>query len=571
MLRFHCFDETEHLTVLYIKIQGVGSMKNFNLSGLFLILFFVIVLISAAPDTVRASQHRALAGFLEFNDASGGSYAPYFDRNGRLVSFVSENISDYSQRAGLTRESAVAAAREFLAANAELFGVCAPASLEVEKVFLTANIAHVLFSHYIGGKKVLGSEISLHINAAGNAVAANNNYLPITVKDPVREPALSGEDAAAIASAYNKCEKIRGRVRVGDVAYNASGALVYRVEIPSQKPLGDFVCVVDAGTGKVLENRNILQRADPLGSVYLSNPMKCKVTMEPLKYLKLAPDKKRLTGRWANVVNDKWVIIYPNEGDNYNYNATDSNFDELNAYYHTNIAHDYFAKFAFTAIDRPIKVIVHFGAQQDNAFYSPIEHVMGFGDGRTYNSFAKEESIIYHEYCHAVTNAIAALNYESESGAINEAFSDYFAGSMTNDPETGEWLAAKIKKPFLRTMENSSHYPEDITNEVHIDSQILSAALWDLREVIGAGDCDRLVHFSIYYLQGKPAAKFSDELLALVASDREHFGGKYGVTIKKVMAARGIAVTGTSRAEIEKALKFEALNGNETAARLIEY
>lgn len=534
-------------------------MKKFNLSGMFLILFLAFILISVASDIVRASQHRALAGFLEFNDASGGSYAPYFDRNGRLVSFMSENISDYSLRAGLTRESAVAEAREFLAANAELFGVCAPARLEVEKVFLTVNIAHVLFSHYIGGKKVLGSEISLHMNAAGKAVAANNNYLPVTVKDPGRAPALSGEEAAVIASAYNKCEKTRGPARTGEAAYHSSGALAYRVEIPSQKPLGDFVCVVDAGTGKVLENRNILMNSDPLGSVYLSNPMKSKVTMEPLKYLTLAPDKKRLTGRWANVVNDKWVIIYPNEGDNYNYNATDSNFDELNAYYHTNIAHDYFAKFGFTALDSPIKVIVHFGTQQDNAFYSPLDHVMGFGDGRTYNSFAKEESIIYHEYCHAVTNAIAALDYESESGAINEAFSDYFAGSMTNDPETGEWLAAKIKKPYLRTMENSSHYPEDITNEVHIDSQILSAAFWDLRKAIGAGDCDRLVHFSIYYLQGKPAAKFSDELLALVAADREHFGGRHEGVIKNIMAARGITIPRGRPGDIEKGLKFAAL------------
>lgn len=538
-------------------------MKNSYCGRLFIITASVIIFVCLSASLAFAGNFEAYEAFLKLDSKNSGSYKCILDEAGKIKSIVSEDIGDYDIRAAkISSETSVERALSFVSENSPLFGLENSGGLKAEKVFSTAGITHVLFRHYIGGRKVEGSEIAVHVNAVGKAVMASNAYIPLeTAPVEVRET-LTAEDAVNLASAHNKCEVFRSAPRVREIIYPANGKATqaYRVEIPSRKPYGDFVSVVEAAGGKILDNRNIVYNADPLGSVYRSNPIKCKVTMEPLKYLRLAPDKKRLTGRWVNVVNDKWIIIYPNEGDNYNYNATDSNFDEINAYYHTNIAHDYFSQFGFMAIDdRPIKVIVHFGTQQDNAFYSPLEHVMGFGDGRTYNSFAKEESIIYHEYCHAVTNAIAPLDYESESGAISEAFSDYFAATMTNDAQTGEWLAAKIKKPYLRTLENSAHYPEDITDEVHLDSLILSGALWDLRKTAGAGVCDKLVHFSIYYLQANPSAKFSDAVMALVASDREHFGGRYEGDIIKIMAARGITVSSGRADDIEKALKFVAI------------
>jgi Zn-dependent metalloprotease len=540
-------------------------MNNYYYGRFFTIAGIVSVILCLAAASAFAGNFEAYEGFLKLASRNSGSYKCFMDESGKIKTIVSENISDYNLAADeISRETPADAAFRFAAENASIFGIKDAGCLKVEKISSTANITHVLFSHYSCGKKVAGSEIAVHVNAAGKAVMASNAFIPLETAPEEIRAAIAAKDAVNLAAAHNKCEVFRSAPRASEIIYplNGKAAEAYRVEIPSRKPLGDFICVVSGVDGKILDNRNILYNADPLGTVYRSNPIKCKVTMEPLKYLKLAPDKKRLTGRWANVVNDKWVIIYPNEGDNYNYNATDSNFDEINAYYHTNIAHDYyFSQFGFTALDdRPIKVIVHFGTQQDNAFYSPLEHVMGFGDGRTYNSFAKEESIIYHEYSHAVTNAIAPLDYESESGAINEAFSDYFAATMTDDPETGEWLAAKIKKPYLRTLENSAHYPEDITDEVHLDSLILSGALWDLRKLAGAAVCDKLIHFSIYYLQANPSAKFSDAVVALIASDRQHFGGKYHDNIIKVMAARGIAAEKFAGSDIEKYLKFADLN-----------
>ncbi len=538
------------------------------------ISLIIATLLIIGSNSVFAAGAGAVADFLKFNGNNKNAYNPVFNEKGKLISVVSGDISDFNSIMRSSKEDAVSAAYKFLRENSGMFNITDIKDLKVEKTSYTKGMSHIIFAHYLNGKKVFRSEISIHVNGSGRVAMVNNNYIPAFEKN-LRTPAISSEEAVRTAESFNGCEKTRGKSRVSEIIYSDDKlcAAAFLVEIPSEKPLGDLICVIDAGTGKVLENHNILQNSVPLGTVYLSNPIKCKVTMEPLANLTLAPDKKRLTGKWVNVVNDKWVIIYPNEGDNYNYNATDSNFDELNAYYHTNLAHDYFNKFGFTALDSPIKVIVHFGTQQDNAFYSPLEHVMGFGDGRHYYSFAKEESIIYHEYTHAVTNAIVKLDYESEAGAINEAFSDYFAGSMTDDAETGEWIVSKVKEKYLRTMENRAHYPEDITREVHIDSQIYSAGLWDLRKTIGARDADALIHFSGYYLQGKPGAKFTDALLALIASDKEHFSGKYTETIKKVMAARGI---GTAHAgdhppgKVLDALRFEALNGNIEELNLLD-
>ncbi len=491
------------------------SSVKLAFSALVSVLLMFLSFFADGASAQGASKPAGADYFARFNAERGGTCRAYFDGSGRLSSFFSEDPSDYSRRgSSLSGENAAAAASRFLRENISLFGAPDADGFAVVKIFNTGNIVHILFARRVGGKKMAGSEISVHVNQAGKAVAAVNGLIraePV----PRAAAAITSLRASELAAAHNCCLRLRSAARTSEVFYPLGGKAVaaYRVELPSMKPLADFVCTVDAADGKILENRNILANAVPRGTVYISNPIRCGVTMEPLRYLNLSPEKKRLTGKYFNVVNDDWVIIYPNAGDDYDYNPTDSNFDEINAYYLANFARDFFAGLGFAALDaKPMKVIVHFGTQQDNAFYSPLENAMGFGDGRTYNSFAKEESVIYHEYCHAVTNAVVELIYESESGAINEAFSDYFAASMTDDPQTGEWLAAKIKKPYLRTLENNAHYPEDITGEVHADSLVLSGALWDLRKAVGARTCDAITHGSLYYLMGKPKATFADAL-----------------------------------------------------------
>lgn len=53
----------------------------------------------------------------------------------------------------------------------------------------------------------------------------------------------------------------------------------------------------------------------------------------------------------------------------------------------------------------------------------------GDGDGEIFGSFTKNLDVIGHELTHGVTEHTAALEYEYQSGALNESMSDVF-GSM---------------------------------------------------------------------------------------------------------------------------------------------
>ncbi|TVY64170.1 Protease PrtS [Lachnellula suecica] len=65
----------------------------------------------------------------------------------------------------------------------------------------------------------------------------------------------------------------------------------------------------------------------------------------------------------------------------------------------------------------------------DNAFWDGDEMAFGDGDGEIFGSFTKNIDVIGHELTHGVTQYTAALEYEFQSGALNESVSDVF-GTM---------------------------------------------------------------------------------------------------------------------------------------------
>jgi vibriolysin len=67
---------------------------------------------------------------------------------------------------------------------------------------------------------------------------------------------------------------------------------------------------------------------------------------------------------------------------------------------------------------------VHYDKDFNNAFWNGKQMVYGDGDGVTFSPFGRDESIVCHEWTHAVISATSNLRYYGESGALNEAFSD---------------------------------------------------------------------------------------------------------------------------------------------------
>jgi Zn-dependent metalloprotease len=106
---------------------------------------------------------------------------------------------------------------------------------------------------------------------------------------------------------------------------------------------------------------------------------------------------------------------------------------------------------------------VHYGGDYNNAFWNGTQMVYGDGDGQIFERFTKCLEIIGHELTHGVTQYEAALEYQSQKGALNESFSDVFGSlikqySLHQSADEADWLIGegifteKVKGSALRSM-----------------------------------------------------------------------------------------------------------------------
>jgi hypothetical protein len=88
----------------------------------------------------------------------------------------------------------------------------------------------------------------------------------------------------------------------------------------------------------------------------------------------------------------------------------------------------------------PLLGTVHYGSGYDNAFWDGTQMVFGDGDGTVFNRFTIAVDVIGHELAHGVTEHTAALEYQGQSGALNESLSDVF-GSLVKQRTLGQTAA----------------------------------------------------------------------------------------------------------------------------------
>ena len=433
----------------------------------------------------------------------------------------------------------VEAAMNYIQENHEIFNLPVNRDVEILRAVKTenkGNVSHIGFQMIIDGVWVNDAKIELHIDREGVVTLANGS-LP-TIDSISNQINLAKYQAIGKALESIKATKSRAvpqaELQIIPCDDN-TGKMAYVTRLSVEEPLGDWEIVVDAENGEIIRTNNEMTFATGRGAVYLTNPLICEVTEEPLYNLTAHTP----TGLYCKIDNEDTSESF-NEEDVHIYDPDNTHFDEINMYNYINTIHDFYKNtLGHTKLDKPLKAVVHKGNNYDNAYFSPWEQSFAFGDGNRFNDLAKEASVAYHEYSHAVINSITYLTYSGESGAINEGQADYFACTVTDDPKLGEYVCAKMGKPFLRNVENDLHYPEDIHGEVHADGKIWGAVLWDIRKVLGREVSDVLIYKSHFYLNGsKP--KFIDGYNALVSADKDNFEGAHLAQLEEIFAKRGI-------------------------------
>ena len=325
--------------------------------------------------------------------------------------------------------------------------------------------------------------------------------------------------------------------------------------------------------------RSIRSYSDEDGSYYISGEDSKNILIADLEgiYFKVINDKG------ANIVYSQDNVLPNSQYKNFsfsknsNYNQLSNtgvlnslaDIDEINVYYHANKMLQYIKDidpdFMKTTdkISLPINITVRYGDKYNNSFWLPGEGIFfGQGDGFEFRNFAHFADIIYHEVNHAITDNIygylrgnnfglndpvrGVVTRFTEFDAMHEAFSDYFACSVTNDSkiaEGGFWMLPG--KEYIRNLENELYYKFDYGDELYQSSSILSGAMWNVRKRLieksgqpGIRIADTLFHFA----RAAEAKTFRNYLIDVLLINKIRYSNAHEALIKDSFGEKGISI-----------------------------
>jgi Zn-dependent metalloprotease len=160
--------------------------------------------------------------------------------------------------------------------------------------------------------------------------------------------------------------------------------------------------------------------------------------------------------------------------------------------------------------------------------------------------------VVFHEYGHGISNRLigngsGALS-GTQSGAMGEGWSDYWAITINNDGAVGEYVTNNpngIRRAAYTVPAATVHdsYADVGAGgfEVHRDGEVWAATLWDLRTQLGAATSDLLVLNGMKFTPTRPS--FLNARDGILQADQNLNGGANRCAIWTVFARHGMGVS----------------------------
>ena len=185
----------------------------------------------------------------------------------------------------------------------------------------------------------------------------------------------------------------------------------------------------------------------------------------------------------------------------FNYTRSDTEFEDVNCYYHLHEYQLYIQSLGFMNIcNYSIGVDAHALSGADNSMYQTNK--LYFGEGCVDD--AEDADVIIHEYGHAITASAAPGTWVgSERKALDEGVGDYFAvsyGRAINDFNWADMFSWDGHNVCWvgRTAATTKTYPGNMGNGSHADGEIWSSTLMQIWETLGKETTDQIFLQSIY-------------------------------------------------------------------------
>ena len=160
--------------------------------------------------------------------------------------------------------------------------------------------------------------------------------------------------------------------------------------------------------------------------------------------------------------------------------------------------------------------------------------------------------VVFHEYGHGISNRLigngSTALQGTQSGAMGEGWSDYWAITLNGDGAVGEYVVNNtigIRRAAYTVPAATVHDSyADICKqgcEVHRDGEVWAATLWDLRTQLGAATTDRLVLNGMKFTPIRPS--FLDARDGIIQADQNLNAGANRCAIWIVFARHGMGVS----------------------------
>ena len=468
-----------------------------------------------------------------------------------------------------------------LSANRSLYEIDAPAAdLDVLSVEREDESSTVRFQQLYNGLEVFGAHYLVHFDERGaghELTAVNGNFF--TDLDTSIEPRIAESAARRLAVARLRGVEVEGIEHNGLVVLpEGEGVTAFHFTLRGHGPKGSVKqqVFISAHSGALVLSYNDLQRADPVGgsgvtlhgdTVDLSlsqegidSPYDMRGFLDPNEAPPDPPDPLPLVELETHDAEGEDGLTFETTQESLisqwepHFVGGFTDIGAVDAHWGTERVFDFYKSLGRNSIDGEggdIISVVNAGDAGDspmyNAFWDGEKMVYGNPEpnpiSREVYPFSADLDVVAHELTHGVIDHSADLVYLNQSGAMNEAYADYFgnavdvtvSGTPMSDPDAGEIAEDLCRVPLpdswecpLRdlndanennplTTEDFGFYLTDFDNGgVHINSTIFSRALWDIREGMDPQVADEIIYTAL--TSSTPLADFVDGRNSVLAA-----------------------------------------------------
>ncbi|MEA2326430.1 MAG: hypothetical protein QOE68_1389 [Thermoanaerobaculia bacterium] len=462
--------------------------------------------------------------------------------------------------------------------------------LDYERESLLGTYRH--YTQYVDGLPVLGGEVIERVAHDGSV-----RELHRAIATPAPKRALIPKSKAITYASSGAFQDVQ-LVAVND---RGEARPAWRV-IVEEKPHEPVAHYIDAATGALLVSRPLFAQITAKGRVFDTNPVAklndpslrdqndVAVAVPEAAYTLVDLLELNPTGMLAGpniqiVDTDAPSTLHADPSQPLLFDRSQPQFEEVNVYFQIDRSQRYMQSLGYNGARRivgyALPVDPHSLSGADNSLYVgssvPGQGKLYFGDGGVDD--AEDPDIVLHEFFHSVQDWIAPSAFfgtsSSQSRAMGEGFSDYWAYSSNYEPGLGsgrdpyciaDWDARcagddsgqncgyPAGADCLRRVDSAKtmndYNNSDLSGTEHKNGEIWSSALREIFDALvrrhgvstGRRTADTLVLESMFGAPSDPT--YATIARKLLDADRALNGGAHAAAICSAFTARLILGTG---------------------------